>query len=145
MIAKALDFTKTALDQYLKNQFVLDEDTVIVNEVINIDGSLPEVNKNKVVLTLINIENETIKPFQSFRSQSSTGNNDLIENGVRYNLYLLMSSNFSNYRESLTFLNAVLNFFQVNPLLSNGSFPNFPQGIDKLTFDVENISFHQMK
>ena len=47
--------TDEELDQYLRNKFGLDERKVVLNNLIDGNGSLPLINQNKVVISLINI------------------------------------------------------------------------------------------
>ena len=61
MINEALQFIVQALNQALKNNFHADEDLVVMNNVIQTDGTIPLINQNKIVLSLINIEKETNK------------------------------------------------------------------------------------
>lgn len=144
MMMSALQFTNDILDQYLKNKFSLDESKVILNNIIDTSGSIPLANQNKVVLSLINIEKETSKPFYVRNQKLSNGNFSDVNPSERYNLDLLITSNFDDYGETLKFLNAAIQFFQVNVCLDSSSFSSIPKDIDKLEFDIEKISYHQM-
>ncbi|MGB8195367.1 MAG: DUF4255 domain-containing protein [Chitinophagaceae bacterium] len=145
MISKALQFTNDVLDQFLRNRFGLDEKKVLLNKLIEANGSLPQVNQNKVVISLINIEKETAKPFYVRHQQLAGGSYADINPAERYNLDLLISSNFDDYSETLKFLNAVILFFQVNPAFESDAFPNMPPGLNKLEFEIEKLSYHQMQ
>ncbi len=145
MISKALQFTNDVLDQFLKNRFGLDESKVLLNNLIEGNGAVPEINQNKIVISLINIEKETAKPFYNRNQQLSNGNYASINPAERYNLDVLISSNFDNYTETLKFLNAVILFFQVNNTLDASTSSNIPLGLEKLEFDIEKITYHQMQ
>ena len=145
MISKALQFTNDVLDQFLRNRFGLDESKVLLNNLIEGNGVLPQINQNKVVISLINIEKETVKPFYTRSQKLENGNYADINPGERYNLDMLISSNFDDYSETLKFLGAVILFFQANPILSAGSFSTIPSGLGKLEFEIEKISYHQMQ
>jgi hypothetical protein len=145
MITQALQFTNYFLDQFLRNRFGLDESKVVLNNLIESDGSLPKINQNKVVISLINIERETAKPFVVRNQRMNNGNYSDVNLFERYNLDLLLSSNFDDYGETLKFLNAVILFFQVNNCLDASSSSNFPAGLTKLEFDIEKIAYHQMQ
>ncbi|MBC8054176.1 MAG: DUF4255 domain-containing protein [Sphingobacteriaceae bacterium] len=144
MISKALQFTNEILDQYLKNRFALDESKVVLNNLIESNGSIPEINNNKVVMSLINIEKETSKPFYIRHQKLQDGNYADMSPSERYNLDVLISSSFANYSECLKFLDAVILFFQVNICVDSGSF-SMPAGLDKLEFEIEKINYHQMQ
>jgi hypothetical protein len=144
MISKALQFSKDILDQFLKNRFGLDESKVLLNNLIDSDGSIPSINKNKVVMSLINVEKETNKQFYGRNKKIANGNYSEIQPYERYNLDMLVSSNFDDYSETLKFLNASILFFQIHPAVDSSSFSGIPKGLHKLEFDIEKISYHQM-
>ena len=144
MINEALQFTCDMLDQFLKNRFGLNESIVLLNNLIESNGSIPQANQNKVVISLINIEKETLKAFYQRSTRLPDGNYSDVKPSERYNLILLISANFDNYNETLRFLNDVIVFFQANVVLDAAVSSNIPPGINKLEFEVEKISYHQM-
>ena len=144
MILSAIGFTKTILDQYLKNKFGLDDSNVVINKIVNSDGSLPGLNQNKVVLSLINIEKETLKPFNVQRRKLADGNYARTPMIDRFNLDLLLTSNFDNYEETLKFLDAGMLFFQGHPSIDSGNYATIPEGIKKLDYELDKISYHEM-
>jgi len=144
MISKALQFTNDILDQFLRNRFSLDESKVVLNTLIEANGSIPQKNQNKVIISLINIEKETSRPFFNRNQKLDNGNYADIYQSERYNLDVLISSNFDDYTEALKFLNASILFFQINPAIDASSFSNMPTGINRLELDIEKISYHQM-
>jgi len=145
MINKALQFTADVLDQFLRNRFALDEVAVVLNNVIDSSGSLPKMNQNKVVISLINIDRETARPFNVRNQKMENGNYSEVRVAEKYNLDILLSSNFDDYGETLKFLDAMIFFFQVNAVLDQRSFSNIPAGMTKLEFDIEKITYHQMQ
>jgi len=145
MIGKALQFVNDVLDQFLMNRFGLDESKVLLNNLIESSGAVPQANQNKVVISLINVERETAKPFYVRNQRVDSGNYADINPSERYNLDLLISANFDNYKETLKFLNAVIGFFQANNCLDPSSFSGIPLGLDKLEFDMEKISYRDMQ
>lgn len=145
MIASALQFTNDVLDQFLRNRFSLEESNVVLNNLIESDGSIPQINQNKIVISLINIERETNKAFYGRNHKLASGNYADITPAERFNLDLLISSNFDDYKETLRFLNAAILFFQVNPLIDSSSFSGIPAGIGKLEFEVEKINYQDMQ
>ncbi|WP_428232584.1 DUF4255 domain-containing protein [Flavobacterium sp.] len=144
MIEKSLQFTSKVLGQFFRNRFSLDEEKIVLNYLVEPNGSLPQVNQNKVVVSLINIEKETNQPSyvrsKKLENENYSGFNPI----ERYTLDILISSNFDNYSESLQFLDAVIYFFHVNNSLDPSSFAAFPAGLTKLEFEYEKISSDQM-
>lgn len=144
MVQKALHFTAKSLDQFLKRQFDLDESNVQLNNVVEADGSLHPKNENKVVISLINIEKETVRAYCVRNEQLSNGKYANGAPAVGYNLYILMTPYFDDYNESLKFLNAIILFFQTYPSFDANSSSIFPEGLFKLDFNIENLSYHEM-
>lgn len=144
MIQKALHFTHGILDQFIKNFFGLNESSVVLNNIIDANGSVPHLNQNKIVISLINIERETLKPFYVRNQRLPDGNYADISPTERYNLYVLITSNFDNYNETLKFLNAVILFFQTNPSFDSNQFPSFPIELYKLDFNIEKMNYQEM-
>lgn len=145
MITKALEFTCEVLDQFLKNRFALDESRVMLNNLMDPQGNIPLANQNKLVISLINIEKESARPFYIRQEKTKNGSYTDVQLSGRFNLDVLFSSSFDDYRESLKFLDAAMLFFQVFPVLESTSFSNIPAGLGKLEFDVEKITYHQMQ
>ncbi|WP_431167530.1 DUF4255 domain-containing protein [Tenacibaculum halocynthiae] len=137
MILKALQFTNRTLNQYLKNKFGLSDDVVVTNKIIDQNGTVPIENQNKVIITLIHVEQETVKPFYSRSRQINNGNYENKPINERYNLYLLISPNFEEYNETLKFLNSSIQFFQINGVLDANTSSTIPKGITRLEFEFE--------
>ncbi|MCX6318972.1 MAG: DUF4255 domain-containing protein [Bacteroidetes bacterium] len=144
MINDSLQFATAVLDQFLKRQFSLDESGVVLNRVVEQDGSVPASNQNKLVLSLINIDNETNRPYYTRNETLPDGNYSDISLSERFNLYLLFSANFDDYAEGLKFLNAAILFFQVHTFLDVKTYPQMPAGFSKIEFDIEKLTYHQM-
>ncbi|MFH7015529.1 Pvc16 family protein [Flavobacterium sp. FlaQc-47] len=144
MINSSLKFTSKLLNQFLKNRFTITEDKTAVNYIVDVNGSFPKVNMNKVVLSVINIEKETNQPFYIRNQKLENGNYSNFNPTERYNVDLLISCNFDDYSESLQFLDAVIHFFQINNYLDSASSSSIPNGLSRLEFEYEKISYHQM-
>lgn len=144
MLMQSLQFTVNVLDQYIRNKFQLDESKVILNNIIDSNGSIPTKNENKIVLSLINIEQETLQPFYVRNQKLANGNYGELNPSQRFNLDLLITSNFDDYNESLKFLNAVIQFFQSHVVLDATAFSNIPKNLNKLEFEIEKLNYNQM-
>jgi hypothetical protein len=145
MIAQSLQFTRDVLDQFLRNRFDLDESKVIMNNLIESNGSIPQSNQNKVVLSVINIEQETLKAYYGRNKMLAGGNYADRSPSERFNIDLLICANFDDYAETLRFLDAVILFFQVHSYLDANAFSTIPPGLTRLEFDIEKINYVQMQ
>lgn len=144
MILSALNFTAFTLNQYLLNKFGLTDNKVELNGIIGSDRKNPSENQNKLVLSLINIEKESNKAFYNSTQRLNNNNLSEISPVERYNLYIMVSSNFDDYKESLKFLDAGILFFQSHALLDSKSYASMPEGLNRLEFEIEKMSFHEM-
>jgi hypothetical protein len=144
MISKALQFTADVLDQFLKNRFGLDESRLVLNGVVEPNGNVPLINQNKIVMSLVNIEKETNKPFYVQQQRLSDGSYSEFNPDERFNLLILISANFDKYVEALKFLDGAILFFQINVRLDASRFSNMPPGLQKLEFELEKVNYHQM-
>ena len=132
MIYSVLNTISEKLDFYLKNRFSLGENKVILSNIVNQDGSLAITESDKVVLTLVNIQEETVS--------SRLNSNMHMSRPINLNLYVMCSAYFidSNYPEALKFLSAVLSFFQSNCVFTHNNTPDLDPNIEKLTFEIVN-------
>jgi hypothetical protein len=93
--------------------------------------------ENKVIITLVNVERETIK------------NNNAVPNTsqpVNINLYLMLSAYFSavNYPEALRFLSFVIGYVQQKNVFTRSNTPQLDSNITKLVLEMENLSTEKM-
>lgn len=146
MLDQSMQFTANTLDQFVKNKFGLDESAVVVNGIIDQNGKVPLENQNKIVISLIHVEQETTKQFYN-RNQKLTGG--IYANTAqpqRYNLFLLVTPNYDDYSETLKFLDVTLQFFQIYEVLDASKRSDMPENIEKLEFEFQKgEDFMQMQ
>jgi hypothetical protein len=146
MIDAAITHIAGELNQYLKRSFDLTEDLVVISNILEQDGSVASHVNNKIVVSLVNIEKDTL-PYRQ-KSPVSVSSTRIPSNSppVFFNLYLLFASCFvgSNYREGLKFISNTIGFFQTQPIFDRQNTPGLDKGIDKLILDIENLSMHDM-
>jgi hypothetical protein len=136
----------TDLNQFLKNRYNLHEDPVILSKLIQLDGSVSVDGENKIVLTLINIEQETT--LQNSPNYTHLNAHSSIRNTppIYINLYVLMSVFFqsSNYNESLKMLSAGISFFQQKPLFNSQNSAGLSECPEKITIEIVNLSISEL-
>lgn len=140
MIKSALETIANELDEYLRLKFRVDNKRVVLSNIVNQDGSIAITDPNKIVFTLVSIHEEKVLPNAQFRL---TGNGP--NPPVCINLNVLVSAYFtaSLYPESLRFLSVVIGFFQNKNVFDSQSSPGLDSGIDKIIFDIQNLSFNE--
>lgn len=136
MILKSLKYISNSLEFYLKNQLQLNESVVLLNNIINQNGSIPIENQNKVIISLVEIEKET----QRFNSGYAKNTDRLSSTIKEYNLDVLITSNFEDYQESLKFLERSLYFFEENVVFDTKDRADLPLEIERLTLEKRNLN-----
>ncbi|NOQ27730.1 MAG: DUF4255 domain-containing protein [Bacteroidales bacterium] len=144
MINKALIFVKNTLDQNLRNNFELNESVVVLNSLVSgNEEKISKINQNKMVISLINVEQEIQQPFNTrHNSVNKTGYTD-VNQAVNFNLDLLFTACFDDYEEALKFLTATISYFRANSSLTSSNSSNIPQGISKLELDMKTINYNE--
>ena len=143
MIQNALVFIKKKLDQYLVNSFELDESITVLNHLVEQDGSFPQKNQNKIVITLINLDYQTHKQFNTNHQRLDDNSFAKINTPVQFNMDVLCTASFDDYEEALKFLNATINFFQNYYSFNNKTNPDIPDGIQQLSLEIANSSYFE--
>ncbi len=133
MFKNILTTVSNQLEGYIKNRLGSNYETpILINKLINEDGSSTLTNANSIVLTLVNIQQENI--------MSRVGSNEGGSRPIHLNLYVLFSACFTaKYLDSFDYLSAVLHFFQTNPVLNHSNSPELDPSVSKLTFEIENL------
>ena len=144
MINKALVFVKNTLDQYLRSAFGLNEAAVILNTLVSSnDDKMPDANENKMVVSLINLEQETLQSFNTRYKSIKAGGYSEVNQEVRFDLDVLFTANFDDYEEALKFLTATVSFFQGNSSLTSSTSSGISEGILKIDLDIKTLTYHE--
>jgi hypothetical protein len=141
MIATAIETISGHLNLYLKHEFDINEDVVILSNLLEQDGSVAPNLENKVVAFVVNCEKDSA-PGQQGTYKSNY--NDRINIGfvpVYINIYLMFACNFGgrNYSEALKFLSHIIGFFQRRPVWDHQNTPEMDEKTNKLCIDIVNL------
>jgi hypothetical protein len=141
MIQAAISHLANQLNQQFRTNFQLIEDVVVVSNLVELDGSVATNTNNKLVLTLVNIEKDTL-PYRVNHQQRGLDERFLVNSSPLFlNLYEMMSANFGagNYAEALKYISNAVNFFQQKMVFDRHNSPHLDQRIEKLILDIENL------
>ena len=140
MIDSALFSIVNELNSSLNLKFNLNENRVVASNLLNLDGSLSIKDENRIVVSLVNIEEEKTATPNGF-GVPITGNN----HPIYLNMYVLFYSLFNEklYEESLKFISAIIGFFQSKKVFTPNNTSGLDQQIDKILEEINNISFHE--
>lgn len=144
MIDVALIFIKELLNKNIPK--IGSEDAVLLGNIamLESDPKYTEPLGEKIIFSLINVEEEvTLKNSPHFTRVDD--NSIHYHNPVLHlNLYLLFSANIKNYEGALSALSRIVAFFHESTVLTPQNTPDFPQGIDKMIFELKTIGFEQL-
>jgi hypothetical protein len=145
MISKVMTLMSNDLSQFLKNRFNLNEDPVVLSNITAIDGSVAIDGENKIVLTLVNIEQETSLPKNINSTLGTVSTSVFSSPSIFINLYILISAYFqnSNYNESLKLLSSSISFFQQKPTFNKQNTPGIGNSINMFTVEILNVGINE--
>lgn len=144
MVDAAVSYIVAQLNQALKTEFSLNEDIVVIS---NLSDASSLVTDERIVATLVNIEREAF-PAKSgslpYVNQAQQVSN--MYRPINLNLYLMFIANFNGekYQEGLSFISAVINFFQRHTVFDSNEYRDMPTGINKLLLEIENLNLREL-
>lgn len=144
MIYEALSCLADEINEYFRIRLKISEDKVVLSAIVNQDGTIAIQGENKILVTLVNIEKESIGKSNS----GIPGSTVLINksNALTINLYVLFSAYFSNgnYPEALRFISFIIAYFQQNSVFTRMNTPRLDVDIEKVVFELASISPEQL-
>ena len=147
MIDTAISHIATELNQHLKRSFDLNEDVVVVSNILEQDGTVGTHVNNKIIVSLVNIEKDSVPFVQQNLANAGGANRSVVTAPpIFFNLYLMFASYFSgnNYQEGLKFISNTISFFQSHAVFDQQNSPALDRNINKLILDVENLSMNDL-
>jgi Pvc16 N-terminal domain len=140
MIHNILPVLGHQLNEFLSSEYGLSEDRVVVSSLVDLRGNVGSQIENKIVITLLNVEEE--KSIRNGQLQAYSGMNP----PLFINLYVLFSANFqdTNYLESLKFISSVISFFQGKNVFDKMNTPMLSDNVDKIILEFFNTDLQQL-
>jgi hypothetical protein len=146
MIDETFAFILGELNGFLTTRFATSEQCAVLSSILDLDGSVSPHIANKLILSLVNIERETVGSSSAAQARLEDGRLALANPSLNLNLYLLVSAYFgaSNYAEALKFISSALAFFESNPVFTVQSAAAFPRGLERLTVEMVDLDFQEL-
>lgn len=147
MIRKALESIRGELNLYLDpaNLPAAADDVVLLANIAHAESAkLPD---DKVLMSLINIEEEfTLKNGSFYKKTDST---TILKHNptVHLNMYVLFAINAINetkYFNALIYVSKIIAFFQRKPVFISANTPNLDPKIEKLIVELFSPNFEQL-
>lgn len=144
MIYEALLCLTEDVNEYFRSKLKINEDKLMLSGIVNQDGTVASQGENKILLTLLNVEKETIGKSNATREGAKTTPNT--SPGMNINLYIIFSAYFggANYGESLRFLSFIIGYLQIKSVFTRSNTPKMDERIGKLIFEMENLSIEKL-
>jgi hypothetical protein len=146
VIDLALQAIVAQLNQALRTGFAIRDDVAVLGNVLEQDGSVGAQLDNRIVVSLVNIERETLAQRAPRHGAHPLARSVLTEEPVHLVLSVMFAANFSgsNYGEGLKMISAVVGFFQSRPVLDPHNTPGLDRRIDRLALDIANLSVAEL-
>jgi hypothetical protein len=118
MLDKSLKFLSERLNEHLRYKYQSKEGCVVLNSILDQGGSVPEANRNKLILSLISLEHESVTNTTT-HGFSSMEQYSRYAPPLNFNVNIMISALYNDYEEGLKFLSEAILFFQSNTLFNN--------------------------
>jgi hypothetical protein len=148
MIENTLTFIKDEINKFMNLQTgsgLMDEKVVLSN-IVNTDQSTAMgLPIDKMVLSLICIEEERHLKAQDHYARTADGTLYSTNPELRFNLFVLFAAHFShaNYSEALKFLGLTLRFFQAKNVFDAKEFPELAADVKRIIVDLHTQPIEQ--
>ena len=146
MFYETLKFITQYLNQVLRAAGSLGGEDILewgnIAQLEMLTPSPDEPLENRIVLSLVNLEEE--KTLRNGKTVIDSNKGNMVHQPPLFlNLYLLFSMRFSSYDNAIRHLSNLIQYFQVNTILTPSNAPTMPAGLEKLVFELVNLSFEQ--
>ncbi len=144
MIHSALTFLQDELNRYLSLKLSLNTLSLVTLGNVAFIGDADKAAQigDKVLITLVNIEEDRVSKSHEYAVKTATGIT-YRNPKVHLNLYVLFSANRNNYLEALKNISYVVQFFQYRNVFDAGNSPDLPMKVERLICDLCSFSFEQ--
>ena len=151
MAAHVIDSAISTLAEEANNYFQLTpgNELVIPANLLSQAGSLNSGLTGKIVLSLINIEEDRVSRSLDIYRKQPNGMVETVHPEVRLNLYLLFIASAggngtgADYTTSLENLSRLVAFFQTKGYFNHQNTPALDSRIEKLVLEMYSLSFEQ--
>lgn len=142
MIDTALTYVLDELNGYLAARFPGREKMAVMASLTRPDGGAPLEIDNKLILSLVNIENEARLASTGFVARERDGRGDT---SVRLNLYVMLAASYAgNYGQALNMLGQAMAFFRARPHLDAQGSGTFPASMLQLNMELVSLSMSEL-
>lgn len=144
MIDRAIATIVGRLNMHLHARFGVEDDLAVATALIGMDGKPVEAARNQLAVFVTNISHEAT--FSRHGSPAIDGGRGTTAPPTNLELFLMLASNFDarNYLDSLKVLSGAMQLFQLTPVFDRANTPELDRGIEKLSFEIQNLDVEQL-
>ncbi len=144
MIQAAVEYIVSELNDYMNLRSPsLTLERVVAASLFDLDGNAEEDSKEKVVLSLVNVQEDRVYRSVDIHRQREDGVSESVKPEVRVDLYLLFVANFGDYGEALKAIGHIISFFQHRSSIDYSTIPELMQQRGRLAFELHSMTFEQ--
>lgn len=145
MIKNVLTYVVDEMDAYFKLRLQPEDDKakVVLSTIVDQNGSPSIEDRNIVLCSVVNIQEEKLVANQQAIIANSQGYFTKTNPPVSLNLYVLFSAHFTGKlsAEALKFISMVVGFFQAKSTFDQNNSPGLDPKVYKLNFEIYNTTF----
>ncbi len=93
--------------------------------------------QDRLVLTVVNVEQEKLQRVRNHLGHDLTATSPPALHGL--NLYVLVKSDFSDYRVALKRLSEAISFFHERPMFNPENTPDLPAVVERVVVEHQNM------
>ncbi len=152
MIRKTLEVLRNELQYFmdLRDPGNLIAPNVVISNLLNQEGktafneSSGDTSGHFLVMTLVNIAQENHRKPPARQKEIAGQKLGKTNPEINLNLYVLFAADSaSQYETSLALISDVIGFFQAKPYFDKSNTPSLPTSIQRVTADLQSLSFEQ--
>ena len=144
MIHSAVKYIVGELKTYLNiRSGFLSQVPLVAGSLFNVNQEVDDRTKNKIVLTLVNVQEDRVYRSVDVFKRRSDGTSEIVQPEVKVNLFILFVANFDAYDEALKSLAQVIAFFQHRHVFDFSQIPDLSDRAGKMTFELFTPTFEQ--
>lgn len=143
MIDLALTFLRDELASYILARTNSTNVDVKLSRLVNEAGKYA-FGEETIALSVINLEEDRTFKSQLPEYKYQDGQHLKLEPELKFNLHLMVAANFNIYTQAWKAISLVLTFFQAHSTFQSTEYPALPPSIEKLTLELETLSYEQL-
>jgi hypothetical protein len=152
MINHVLSAIRNELNDFIKVKDPTnfgDLDIVVMSNLVNQNGELAFTTSNenqtehKIVITLVNVEEERVLKEQNYFKKSDNDNIISLNPEIKVNLSVLFTAYSTSYETSLRILSYLIGFFQMKNVFSPQNTPELNGFVERASVELQTLSAEQ--